>query len=89
MDEEDINLNDAPVDHKDRVIIEIDGKKYGMDSIDEDGILSSSPLSRKKVAELNEEGMEKIEEGVEDYDIFGYDDFIWEQGQDPRRQDQY
>jgi hypothetical protein len=53
----------------------------------EDGILYSSPLSRKKVAELNDEGMEKIEDGiVEDYDIFGYDDFIWEQGQDPRGQ---
>lgn len=58
-----------------------------MDMVAEDGILYSSPLSRKKVAELNEEGMEKIEEGlVEDYDIFGYDDFIWEQGQDPRGQ---
>jgi len=52
----------------------------------EDGILYSSPLSRKKVAELNEEGMEKIEEGVEDYDIFSYDDFIWDQGKDPRGQ---
>ncbi len=52
----------------------------------EDGILYSSPLSRKKVAELDEEGMEKIEEGIEDYDIFGYDDFIWDQGKDPRGQ---
>ena len=59
-----------------------------MDTIYEDGILYSSPLSRKKVAQLNQEGMEKIEEGVEDYDIFVYDDFIWEQGKDPRGQDQ-
>jgi hypothetical protein len=57
-----------------------------MDMLAEDGILYSSPLSRKKVAELDEEGMEKIEEGIEDYDIFGYDDFIWDQGKDPRGQ---